>query len=677
MFFSVVTVLVATASPARAFLPSQVLVVYNESWSEFSSERGQDSKRVADHYVRMHTDPQSGEKPYMLGLECPSLRPGMLKEWRMVERSADNGSGVVIRQAGSDALRDAGGLRDGRLVELVLPEDGAPWDMRTLGLELEADSFPSRLALVKDGLSLHPDKVVVKSENGWHVRALGSAFVRGGFRAHARCMDAAGKIREWTAAYADFRDVVATATGSDGVRDDQNYLDCIEKPIKAFLEDSANARPDGTLLKDHILFFVICYGLPRTVSAPCGVATGITAHLRDFGSEIALGQRLQIMYIDLETAADNKVGSMKFEPGKGSEGSGFTDYLFRSGLAKPIIGQGLNPFLHPDVYRKKKAGALAATRRFTPENRKADPRRHLYFSMRIDGPDALSAMELVDRAVYASTFAGPVMGVLAGHEPAESPDRTGSLGQGSPGRFVWDRGYKHLYQHPRGWTRLEFLRLAPDSGFFNRGDVFLPGGIATFVQSSQGWNKEGSRFMSFLEQGVTVTAGAARVAPGHAPHIHNRSFWDEDLLYPYLLDGYSIGEILLMSQIHLGWITSFVGDPAYRLPGRPLAPPPFPAFSWDGCVRVRRGLDKTHGKGVVVMADLGTSAVEPRVAQMRLVREDDPDGHEYLFARFSSRPHVFVPDVDVHIQGVWRLELIDPFGRRAELRGRLLPPADE
>jgi len=669
MLFFVMLAMSASVSRAVVVAPSQVLVLYNAAWRSPLPGHAQESLAVARHYVRMHTDPVSGEKPYLLGLDCPALLPERLGDWRLGEGSGDNESGVVVRDAGSGALRDAGGLRDGRLVELILPEDGAPWDLQTLALELEPEAFPSRLALVRDGTSLHPDKVVVQRQGDWHVRALGSALVRGPFRAHARCRDAAGEMHEWTASYADFRDVLASTTGVDGVRDDQRYLDCVERPVKAFLEDPANARPDGTLLKDHILFLAVCYGLPRTVATPCGVATGITEQLRNFGSEIDFGQRLQIMYYDLDSTLGVKVSSMRFASGR--KAGGFSDYLFRSALAKPLSGPGINPFLHPDAYRKGKAGSGAGPLPFTGASRRADPRRHLFFAMRIDGPDASSAMELVDRAVYASTFAGPEMGIPQDGVLKEDPQRTGGIGPGTPARPFWERGYRHMYQHPRGWTRLELFRLAPGLDFFNESDVFLPGGVAAFVQSNQGWNRADSRFMDFLNRGVTVTAGAARVAPGKAPHIHNRSFWDEAVLYPYLLDGYAIGEVLLMNQVHLGWITSFVGDPLYVLPRHPRSPGSFPALSWESDVTVERRRDPALGEGVLVTADLRSSPKEPRVAQMRLVGEKDPARWRHVFGRFSSRPNVFVPMDEVRAAGSWRLELIDPFGRRAELGGSL------
>ena len=656
--------------------PSRVLVLYNADWEPshplISSE--QDSKAVAEHYVRMHTDPITGEKPYMLGLTHKRSSKSILSGVHLEERSTDNGCGVVYQPQGSKGPLSACDMRDSRLVEVVLPKAEIPWDLGTLRLEIESDagSDNTRKVLVENGQSLFPGSVTVQQGGDWHVRALGRLLLEGPFTAKVTCEDANGKSHEWNAAFHDIRDASVSSTGADGVRDDQNYLDWVENPIKAFLEDPVNARPDGTLLKDHILYFVISYGLPRTVCAPLGIAVGINDQLRDFGAQIDFGQRLQLMYYDLESLHRNEVQTMRFAPRSASKPGAFRDYFFRTSLAKPLWGADINPFVHPKLYQKEKNKASFDAPRFTSAQRALRRDRHLFFAMRIDGADAMDSMELVDRAVYASRFAGPEMGVLPGIPLTEALERTGKISPGSPAQPFWDLGYRHLFQHERGRTRLELFNLAPGSGFFNAGDVFLPGGSATFVQSSQGWNMKDSRFLEYLRQGVTITAGAARVAPKVTPHIHSQSFWDEGVFYPYLLKGRPMGEILLMNQIHMGWITSFVGDPLYSLPLAPQRPQALPALTWKN-VRVSSVNDPEQGKGYLVMADLGATPLEPRLAQMRLVRKDAGanDNATRVFERFSSRPYVFVSRRDARESGVWKMELMDPFGNRAELEGSL------
>ena len=45
--------------------PSQVLVLYNADWKDDHplTEKGQDSKEIAEHYVKVNTDAATGEKP--------------------------------------------------------------------------------------------------------------------------------------------------------------------------------------------------------------------------------------------------------------------------------------------------------------------------------------------------------------------------------------------------------------------------------------------------------------------------------------------------------------------------------------------------------------------------------------------------------------------------------------
>lgn len=658
--------------------PSQVLVLFNADWDEKHPLLGgvQDSKAVAEHYVRMHTDPVSGEKPYLLGLTGKRFLSSLLGKDHLEEQSGDNGCGVVYQPEESKRPVSACEMRDSRLVEVVLPKADNPWDMGTLRLELEPESTfdQGKVLLVDKGVSLFPDKVGVQHQGEWQIRATGRAFMTGPFTAKAQCADTSGEIHTWSARYHDIEHASFSTTGADGVRDDQNYLDCVENPIKRFLEDPANARPDGTLLRDHILYFVICHGLPFTVSAPFGIATGINDILSDFGTTIDFGQRLQIMYYDLEPLHRNQVLPMGLHDRVPSNEEAFSDYFFRTLLAQPLLGGDINPFVHQQAYQKDKNKAAAEHRWFTPMQRAMRPDRHLFFTMRIDGEGPLESMELVDRAVYASHYAGPRMGVLPHVPLGQDKERTGEIDPQSPARPFWDLGYRHLFQHAQGWVRLEFLKLAPGTGFLNADSAFLPGGIATFVQSSQGWNAKKSRFYEYLRQGVTVTAGSARVAdPGVTPHIHSHSFWDEDVLYPLLLKGLPMGEILLANQIHLNWITSFVGDPLYRLPMETQQPPVLTGLTWERNVKVAFMRESGKSKGYLVTVNLETSALDPRVAQMRLApaHSGSQTGPEFRFERFSSRPFVFVSTQDVGKSDLWRMELMDPFGQTVVMEGRL------
>lgn len=665
---------VACARSLEGISPSQVLVLYNADWRVRHPliSAAQDSLAVAEHYARMHTDPVTGEKPYLLGLTDTRSSTSLLLGDHLEERSSDNGCGVVYQPPDSKRPLPACEMLDSRMIEVVLPKFEVPWNLGTLRLEIESDDRSNRASflLVENGSSLYPDTVRVRHDGDWQIRALGGLFIQGPLTAKARCGTIQGDVHEWSAEYKDILNASWSSTGLDAIRDDQNYLDVVETPIKAFLEDPANARPDGTLLKDHVLYIVVCHGLPRTVSAPYGIATGIGLQLRDYGSAIDSCQRLQLMYYDFESLHRNEVQPMRFAPAP--KKSAFTNIVFRTRVSLPLQGADINPFVHPAAYsRGGDKGGLGAPR-FTSAQRAMRPDRHLFFAMRVDAQTPLEAMELVDRAVYASRHAGPELGVLSDVPLSQAPERIGVIGERTPAKPFWDLGYRHLFQHPKGRVRLDLFKLAPGCGFFNSGPVFLPGGIAAFVQSNQSWNVKDSRFHEHLRQGVTITAGSARVDPHKTPHIHSHSFWDEAILYPALREGRPVGEILLSNQVHMGWITSFVGDPLYQLPLAPQKPGGLTGLTWEKNVRVAPVRDAERGKGYLIMADLGSSAHEPRLAQMRLGRiAAEGKGETHVFERFASRPCVFVPKGEVRKGDSWRLELMDPFGNTAMLAGNL------
>ena len=113
-------------SNAEAFLkpfrasPDQVLVLYNADWRKDvdGSEPGQDSKEVAEYYVRMHTDRITGKKPYLLGLRCVH-REKHLNQWVIREKSQDNKDGIVFVGKGKGP-KAGEWARDSRHVEIVI-----------------------------------------------------------------------------------------------------------------------------------------------------------------------------------------------------------------------------------------------------------------------------------------------------------------------------------------------------------------------------------------------------------------------------------------------------------------------------------------------------------------------------------------------------------------------------
>lgn len=647
-------------SAQAAISPSQVLVLYNADWREDHplTDPGQDSREIAEHYQRMHTDPVTGERPYLLGLRC---RHGIrvvdesrhLNETHLEEKSSDNKAGVVL--AGGSRLFGAGvpddQLRDSRTVEFTLPGGAEGWRLETLRVEINP-AQGGKIRVIDDGQVATPGQVTINPGKDWTLRLDARSYAAGPLKVEVSCDNAEGKRSRWEASFVDHEQAQFSRTGRDGVRDDQHFLEDVALPVKAFLEDPANARPDGTLLKDHILFIVVGYGLPRTSVATYGISRGVTNRLSDHGGIIDFGQRLQLLYYDEE-----KVMGTAPRPHRFAGKDAFSDFFLRAPQAWPLVELSANPFVHPLAYAKK-LGTLddqSTFLAFTTENRAKFPERHLYFVMRIDGADPLQARALIDRAAYARRYAGPAMGRLEGVESPRTNERVGKLNTSSAGPWLWDKGFRHLYHGGAARNRLELFRLDPEDGFLNTEPAYLPGGIAATVISGNGW---GSDMKRDVERGVTATLGVAQVYKG-APHIHNKSWWDDEILYPALWRGNTLGEALLMNQMHLGWIATFVGDPLYRLPSAP-AQPPAPRFDPERDVRVHveRG---EKGREVWLAVDLGGTPEAPQTAQLRAVAGD---GREVICQTFEARPYVKLGSAKDVCGATWQVEIMDPFGRR-------------
>ncbi|MDD2557113.1 MAG: hypothetical protein PHH87_02360 [Desulfuromonas sp.] len=638
--------------------PSQVLVLYNADWhgDEPLTAPGQDSLEIATHYVDMHTDQTSGEKPYILGLHCKHGikiidKVHHLDSDHLAEDSADNQAGVVFKRNSlfGPTLREDQ-LRDSSLVEFVLPGGHSSWQMDSLQMTLVPEKGKD-LVLVKDGSIVAQGKIALNSTDAWTVRLDGKSFAAGTLTLKASCTDKKGKVHSWKADYVDIDAVELSHTGRDGKRDDKNFLEDVAQPVKEFLEDPQHARPDGTLLKDHILFMVVCYGLPRTAVAPYGIARGITNQINNFGSILDFGQRLQLLYYDLDKVSGCKIQSYRFA---GKEP--FSAYFLRSPQAWPLLGTA-NLFAHPQLYTANPTfDSGPQPLAYTVANRSQHPERFLYFVSRIDAPDPLQAKTLIGRAVYASTYASPNMGILPEQGYPQTKKRTGYLSRSKTGMDLWEQGYRHLYYGGKSKNLLEWGRLAPEEGFLNEDTSYLPGGVAATVISHNGWNKGEMR--TDLARGVSATAGAAKVYRG-APHIHNKSWWDDAVFYPALSRGKTLGEAWLMNQMNLGWITTFVGDPLMKLPATPILPhaPKYIDADNDVSFQVVKG---AHAKEVWLQVDLGTTAAHPQVAQLQAV---SPEGKKMISPTFDARPTLYLGDKAVCGEN-WLLTLMDPFGRK-------------
>ena len=638
--------------------PSQVLVIYNQDWKGDHplTQKGQDSKEIANYYVKMHTDPLTGEKPYILGLSAKNGQD--LNRSHLAEKSRDNKSGVILAHI-PNMIGSTRTLRDGRLIEFKLPGNTSKWNLDTLNIRIGTKSgkISDRLTIIDQGKNLFSGRVKLAPSGKFTVRLNGTGFRRGPFTAFASCTDKQGRTKRWKAGYHDIKDVKISHTGPDNTRDDKNYLEYVEIPIKKFLEDPANALEHGRLLKDHILYFVISYGLPRTCIATYGIERGITSAPNNFGSIIDLGQRLQMMYYDFDQVVGTTPRPYKFDT-KNS----FSAYLFRAPQTRPLYGPKVNPFLHPDTYNSKTTRKdLSKAADFTVENRQKNSARHLYFSMRLDGKNPVQAKSLIDRSIYAQKYATPRMGVVKGQPISQNKTSTGSLKYSPAGKMFWKSGYKRIFYNYQAKHRLELFRLPPSAPFFNQAPVYLPGGVATTVISNSGWNTEKSDVYRYLRSGISVTACAARVYKG-APHIHNKSFWDDTVFYPAVLNGKTAGEAFLMNQTHLEWITCFIGDPLLRLPQK-TAPLPEILHAPDIEITLVR-LPKTKApRKTAIQAHLRTDSRLPKVAQMKARPVNPEQDTFYVCDTFDATPHVVMDTKSLVKHDHWMLYFMDPFGR--------------
>ena len=94
-------------------------------------------------------------------------------------------------------------------------------------------------------------------------------------------------IRNLKLKYYDRDDFRFSLRGQDRIVNEKHFQEDVAIPVKEFLEDHANALPDGTLLRDHILYIVICHGLPFSCEGVLGIERGMTSRAADHGVTIS------------------------------------------------------------------------------------------------------------------------------------------------------------------------------------------------------------------------------------------------------------------------------------------------------------------------------------------------------------------------------------------------------
>ena len=642
-----------------AIQPDEVLVLYNADWREDlpGSNPGQDSLEVAQYYVSRHTDPKTGKKPYLLGLHCVHWRQKHLNSSILEEKSNDNRGGVIHKQI---KLKDNWFLPELRHVMFEIKDPKNEVDLDTLKIEIiPLERKSEKITVVEHGFPTGVTRIYFEEipNNTYRIGFDASLFSLETAIVKFQVKRKDGKIfKKIEQNYYNLRDFIASKTGPDGIRDDKNYLEDIEKQVKAFLENPKNALPDGTLLKDHILCIVVCYGLPRIVKSTYGIARGITTNLANHGVWSSLEQRLALMYYNVDKIMEfEKVGIFRTDLRKG-----IMPYLIRTGMVRPMYGPMVNPYLHPMAFKKKPQKInWPKMPYFNQTWRAKNSDKFLYIVTRIDGITPQQAKNQIDNAIYANYFLTPAIGNTQKQIKKTSipNDLYGVKG-------LKDLGFKHVYQGNKKFRNtgygkvIIFNLLDPTPPFFNLEPVYLPGGIAHRVESHNGW-KKATAFYRMLNRGVTFTGGVARVYHG-APHTTSASWWDDDVLFHYLLHGYTLGEAYLMSSPFLNWITSVVGDPLYcpnlektnidTFPPQIAAPPEIKIYKLSK--HKRKALFSLHLK----------QNPYPKVAQLKLIYWCENESPKTAISSvFSANPQLWLTDLEQNTTYLYKFQLIDPY----------------
>jgi len=702
---------------AHAVNPDQVLVLYNKDWTIDSpgTDPGQDSEEVARYYVARHTDPDTGKKPYILGISCSHTKqdrrsrtqvPALhLNGENLSEESGDNRLGTVY--TGKNPLTPEE-LKKQRYylvsshIEARLNANRINTASVVLKVGRTADE-KSAVTVFADEKSWKPDTVMMDTAPGRgrrkpdpDIKYLRFNAKKAGFSGDLYVWlyadDKNGKqVLKETRRYFDPEHFKFSRTGPDGIPDDKNYLEDVAGPVKAFLEDPKNAV-NGTLLKDHILYIVLSYGFPRTVTRFYGIRqTAVPTSMPDSGFLVSLNQRVETLYYDFEAAEPPSLmpvhfgyrGRIKDKPGL------FLPWTLVSGYWLGTMGRDWQPYLYHTAYLSKRTLQRYITRiskteeketdpkrkkelaskkkeyselmekvslpwkpppHFTPEHRKTFPKRFLYLCSCLDMFNPHNAKHQVDAAIYGSRYLTPSIGsrpegewsgekALAAAETKAGTEELKTLGFPGCGKSI---------NHSAYFGRRE------NGGYF-------PGAVEWYVISGNSCG--GGQVRRHLRERVSVTGGAARSYSG-CPHTTTHGWWDCRVFYHFLFRGYDLGEAWLLSKFKISWSTVLFGDPLYRpdLRNTRFDRTPPKVSSKDDI--------KMHlmpsGKGycAVLTARLHTSPDNPEMAltaaeywkkgnEKTILKSEDP--------WYRSRPRVLLHSLEPDTSYCCRLVLTDPY----------------
>ncbi|MFH0731168.1 MAG: hypothetical protein V2B19_33095 [Pseudomonadota bacterium] len=668
--------------------PDQVLVLYNADWEKDvdASEPGQDSKEVADYYVRMHTDPGTGKKPYLLGLTCIHGKQH-LNGWLIPEESQDNKNGVVFIGKGKGP--EAGEwARDSRRVEIVVDGKGdeIAWETVQIGCESEPSSDRKVAAPLVTGAPKREGRkeTFPGIEDGKprcyrfdaHELFSGTLWVK------LTAQNRAGKtVRDLKIKYYDRDDFKFSVYGRDGVIDEKNFQEDVAIPVRRFLEDAKNTVTGGVGLKTHIRYIVICHGLPFSCEGVFGIERGVTANPNDHGDLGSLEQRLQTLYYGWGAQIVPPVISFYLSGGPDA-GKGIRNHRITSSMRHPMVGQRWNPYMHPDTYSflgNNKSPGFINLPSF-PDNRKKQPDAVFSYGVtRIDGQGPQEARRLVDYSLYASKFLRPEMDeavrkklekenkkeitnlpekiTLAEKENKWGKEEIETLGFIPVSKYSGG-GLPFLMRHQQDFSKVK----KGQAGYY-------PGGMDCTVVSSNGWNMGRSAgIWQQVDSGVTVSA-CGGPAYGGGPHITNATFWDNRILMRYLFRGRDLGECFLLSTYYVNWSTSLIGDPLYHPDlSRTLMDniPPKVASKADISVKLVPAMGKFAGTITVPVLSTGEA---PEVAILKVYYGEEGQKIERVsdWPIYATHPSAMLRNLEPGTVYHFKPELTDPYGNRTNL----------